>query len=116
MRAGSGDTFTVNFPPSNHKFHLPPIDTSNEVNAWNESAAFSSASEVRRIRKISKVSNKTKTQQGDLAEAVIKGDVSKLEEIIDVLSLLYGERGLVVIMLYLYNYNPETHIVRCIQT
>ena len=29
MRVGSGDTFTVNLSPSNHKFHLPPIDTSN---------------------------------------------------------------------------------------
>ena len=107
MRVGSGDTFTVNLSPSNHNFHLPPIDTSNEVSAWNEfnngysSAAFSSASEVRRIRKISKVSNKNKTQQDDLAEAVIKGDVFKLEKIIDVVSLLYGERGLTVIMSYL---------------
>ena len=121
MRVGSGDTFTVNLSPSNHNFHLPPIDTSNEVSAWNEfnngysSAAFSSASEVRRIRKISKVSNKNKTQQDDLAEAVIKGDVSKLEEIIDVLSLLYGESGLALIMLYLYDYDPDTHIVRSIQ-
>ena len=54
---------------------------------------------MRRIRKISKVSNKNKTQQEDIAEAVIKRDVSKLEEITDVLGFLYGERGLAVIML-----------------
>ena len=115
---GSADTFTINISPSNQKFHLPPIDTSNGTRAWNEfntgysSMDFSSASEVRRIRKISKVTNKTKTQQEDLAEAIIKGDVTKLEEIIDVLGLLYGERGFAVIMSYSYEYNPETHLVR----
>ena len=86
----SSDTFTVNLlPATKARSFLPPID----------SDLVSSSSAVKRIRKISKVrkqhtalaspsqvSNKDKSrkQQHDLAEAVIKGDLEKFEEIVEV--------------------------------
>ena len=75
------------------------------------SAAFSSASDMRRRRKISKVKTKAKTQKDDLAEAVIRGDLQKIEDIIDVLDLLHG-RGINSVLSYRYSYNPETSVVR----
>ena len=114
IRGGSGETFTLTMNEHNTKFQLPPIDTSNNFAFGTDSMYFSSASEARRIRKISKVSTKTKTQQDDLAEAVIDGDITKVEEIVDVLSMLYGERGVAVVMSYLYEYDPPTHLVKCL--
>ena len=79
------------------------------------SAAFSSASDIRRKRKISKVKTKAKTQKDDLAEAVIRGDLQKIEDIIDVLDLLHG-RGIDSVLSYRYSYNPETGVVRSKET
>ena len=52
------------------------------------SASYSSASNIRRKRKISKVKTKVRTQRDEIAEAVIRGDLQKIEDIIDVLDLL----------------------------
>ena len=79
------------------------------------SAAFSSASDIRRKRKISKVKTKVKTQKDDIAEAVIRGDLQKIEDIIDVLDLLHG-RGIHVVLSYRYSYNPETGVVTSKET
>ena len=74
------------------------------------SATYSSASDVRRKRKISKVKTKKKTQQDDIAEAVIRGDIQKIEDIIDVLDTLHG-RGINCVLSYRYSYNPDTGVV-----
>ena len=102
-RAGSTDTFTVNLlPASNPKFFLPPIDSD---------LAASSSSAVKKMRKISKVafsttqnkihpnfllkiycktdlqvSNKEKPwkQQEDLADTVIRGELERMEDIVEV--------------------------------
>ena len=79
------------------------------------SAAFSSASDIRRKRKISKVKTKVKTQKDDIAEAVISGDLQKIEDIIDVLDLLHG-RGIHVVLSYRYSYNPDTGVVTSKET
>ena len=79
------------------------------------SAAFSSASNIRRKRKISKVKTKVKTQKDDIAEAVIRGDLLKIEDIIDVLDLLHG-RGIHVVLSYRYSYNPYTGVVTSKET
>ena len=79
------------------------------------SAAFSSASDIRRKRKISKVKTKVKTQKDDIAEAVIRGDLQKIEDIIDVLDLLHG-RGIHVVLSYRYSYNPDTGVVTSKET
>ena len=79
------------------------------------SAAFSSTSDVRRKRKISKVKTKVKTQRDELAEAVIRGDLQKIEDIIDVLDLLHG-RGIAAVLSYKYSYDPDTDVVRSEET
>ena len=79
------------------------------------SATYSSASDIRRKRKISKVKTKVKTQRDEIAEAVIKGDLQKIEDIIDVLDLLHG-RGISSVMSYRYSYYPDTDVVRSEET
>ena len=74
------------------------------------SAAFSSTSDIRRKRKISKVKTKAKTQRDELAEAVLKGDLERIDDIIDVLDMLHG-RGFFVVLSYRYSYNPDTDTV-----
>ena len=75
------------------------------------SAVFSANSNITRKRKISKVKSKTKTQKEELVEAVIKGDLQKIEDIIDVLDLIHG-RGIFVVMSYQYSYNINTDVVK----
>ena len=94
-RAGSTDTFTVNLlPASNPRFFLPPIDSD---------LAASSSSAVKKMRKISKVAHRTKIcvngfsrnfkvsnkekpwkQQEDLADTVIRGELERMEDIVEV--------------------------------
>ena len=74
------------------------------------SAVFSASTSIVRKRKISKVKGKSKTQKDELAEAVIKGDLTKIEDIIDVLNMLHG-RGFSVVLSYHYNYNPDRDVV-----
>ena len=82
-----------------HQNQKPPV-----------SAAFSSTSDIKRKRKISKVKSKAKTQRDELAEAVLKGDLEKIDDIIDVLDMVHG-RGFFVVLSYKYSYNPETDTV-----
>ena len=79
------------------------------------SAAFSSTSDIRRKRKISKVKTKARTQRDELAEAVLKGDLEKIDDIIDVLDMVHG-RGFFVVLSYKYSYNPETDTVTSLET
>ena len=79
------------------------------------SASYSSASDIRRKRKISKVQTKVRTQRDEIAEAVIRGDLQKIEDIIDVLDLLHG-RGVISVLSYRYSYNPDTDVVRSEET
>ena len=75
------------------------------------SAAYSSTSDFKRKRKISKVKTKTKSQKDDLAESIIKGNLQNIEDIIDVLDSLYG-KGISICLSYKYQYNPNTDTVR----
>ena len=75
------------------------------------SAAFSSTSDFKRKRKISKVKTKSKSQKDELAESVIKGNLQKIEDIIDVLDSLYG-KGFSICLSYKYQYNHQTDTVR----
>ena len=90
----------------------PPLDIlEKKPKDFPHSAAFSSTSSIKRKRKISKVKTKAKTQKDELAEAVIKGDLQKIEDIIDVLDMVHG-RGIFVVLSYKYFYNPDTDTVR----
>ena len=73
------------------------------------------------------MSNKEKPwkQQEDLAESVIRGELERLEDIVEVpaecffsssqkvVLALYGEKGWHILLGYKYAYNPLTHIIRC---
>ena len=74
------------------------------------------------------MSNKEKPwkQQEDLAESVIRGELERLEDIVEVpaqsffsslsqkmVLALYGGRGWHILLGYKYAYNPLTHIIRC---
>ena len=76
---------------------------------------FSSDTDVRIMRKKGSVMSQTKskTSQDDLALAVIEGNVAKVEEIIDAYVLLYNERGIDVVLNFLYDLNPDTQQVTC---
>ena len=94
---------------------IPNVHQKANVNNLSRSqpaseAVFSASTSIVRKRKISKVKTKSKTQKDELAEAVIKGDLRKIEDIIDVLDMLHG-RGFSVVLSYHYNYNPDRDVV-----
>ena len=94
---------------------IPNVHQKANINNLSRShpaseAVFSASTSIVRKRKISKVKTKSKTQKDELAEAVIKGDLTKIEDIIDVLDMLHG-RGFSVVLSYHYNYNPDRDVV-----
>ncbi|XP_023328277.1 transient receptor potential channel pyrexia [Eurytemora carolleeae] len=115
-RDGSRSTFTVNLPP-------PDINTKIDLTAQLMgdlsplSFTSSTNSGTRHLRKISKVTGgKTRTTQEDLAQAVLEGNLRKIEEIIDVFIAMNGPSGLDIVLGYRYDYDTTKQIIQSVHT
>ena len=51
-------------------------------------------------------------QQEELAEAVIRGELATMVEVIEGLGLVHGGRAWEVVLAYRFAYSPLTHLVR----
>ncbi|TRY61220.1 hypothetical protein TCAL_02177 [Tigriopus californicus] len=84
----------------------------------SEDGVPKSSKHIHQMRKkvsVTSQDGKKKSNQQDLALAIIEGNLPKVEEIVDAYTSLYGSNGFDLILNYRYNINPKTFSIAMAQ-
>lgn len=85
----------------------------------SEDGVPKSSKHIHRMRKkvsVTSQDGKKKTNQQDLAFAIVEGNLTKVEEIVDAYTSLYGSTGFEMILNFRYNINPRTFSITTSQS